>query len=151
MFCSLTTSDTILIITAIIIFIVGYYTLRTQVVIALQNQLFLKAADCNKFIDSVSQGIDGNTQNISAIVSSILFGKELITNYFKVYWFLLLFVNKQLIIEDYFYLQLHTSVIEILKLDKLPAKVTDFREQIQDQLNRAKAFFEKSLLKYRNI
>jgi len=138
-----------IVISAIALF-VGYYTIRLQVISAIEKILKDKAIECNKYIIAVNQKFPLETHFTSAIVSSILYASHLLDLQFTTYKAFLWMRKKQEFI-DIFYLELHTSISEYVhrnQLELVPDDI-DLRPIIKRQLQDAHNFLEKSDLKFR--
>jgi hypothetical protein len=129
---------------------VGYYTIRLQIISSIQKQLYLKAVDCNKYIVDFDQSVPkGDVAKLSAIITSILFARVLVRN--QLPWFRSFFwsINRQTNFIDYFYLQLHTSIICLVKDDL--GTLNDWDNEIREQHRKAGIFLSISIAKFSNI
>ncbi|WP_291122934.1 hypothetical protein [Flavobacterium sp. UBA6046] len=131
---------------------VGYYTISLQVVTAIQDKLTNKAKECNRFINPIDQRFPLQTQDVSAVVSSILYAKHILDLQFQTYKTFLRYHEKQEFI-DLFYLELHTSISEYThrnQIELIPDNAT-LRPIINQQLNECHDLLEASDLKFRFI
>lgn len=138
------------VIALVIALYVGYYTIRLQVISAIENKLTNKAKECNKYIISVDQRFPLETHSASAIISSILYASHILDLQFNTYN-VFLWKSKQQGFKDVFYLELHTSISEYVhrnQLELVPDDLT-LRPIIKRQLQEAHDFLEKSDLKFR--
>ena len=129
---------------------ISYYTLRLQVVSAIQEKLTNKAKECNRYINESDQRFPLETQNVSAIVSLIICAGHILTHQFATYRFLLL-CRKQQEFKDLFYLELHSSISEHIhrnQIELIPDDAT-LRPIIKNQLQACHDFLELSDVKYR--
>ena len=118
----------------------SYLSQKLTVITNLENQLTLKAQDCNKLINPISLGHPLNTQEVSAVVTAILYSKGHLHLAYKNHGFLLFTCDEKDFIK-FFTLQLHCSILELIK-NPLPLTVDDLtlRPIIQEQHTVCKKF-----------
>ena len=87
---------------------------ESTITVEIKKELDDKAKECNKFIIPDTQGHTNINQEVSAIVTAILQAKELLKMQYKDHW-LLLATYKKKRFAKYFCLQLHSSIIELIK------------------------------------
>lgn len=129
---------------------ISFYTLRLQVVSAIQEKLTNKAKECNKYISEGTQRFPLETANVSAIVSIIISASHILTHQFSTYKFLLICLNQQKF-KDLFYLELHTSISEHVhrnQIELIPDDPT-LRPIIKHQLQFCHDFLELSDSKFK--
>ena len=106
------------ILIAVLALLVAIISIRYQIIALIQNQLADKARECNRFLDSNGQ-ISKESANLSGIISSAITARQLLEYQLKSKRYsILLFLNRKALI-DQFYLQLHTSIRELLKKESL--------------------------------
>jgi hypothetical protein len=123
----------------------SYLSQKLTVISNIENQLTLKAQDCNKYIIPDTQGHPLNTQNVSAVVTAILYAKSHLALAYKNHGLLLFTCDEKDFIK-FFSLQLHSSIIELVK-NKLPDTVDDLslRPIIENQQLECKKFLSTIL------
>jgi len=147
--------DYVSILAAIIAFIavgIGFITLRFSIYSNIQNLLSEKAKDCNKYILIDKHNLIETEGNISAVVTNIVFAKELLKVNYRSYLLVLWGLGRQAL-KDQFYLQLHTSIIVFIKNKKLPGIVTDpsQKAKMNQQLKDSFEFLKKSCEKFEKL
>ncbi|MBB6109801.1 hypothetical protein SAMN05421821_105219 [Mucilaginibacter lappiensis] len=138
------------IIALLVALYVGYYTIRLQVISAIENKLTIKAKECNKYIIDDDQKFPLQTHYASAIISSILYATHILDLQFKTYN-VFLWRSKKQGFKDIFYLELHTSISDYVhrnQLELIPDDPT-LRPIINRQLQDAHDFLEESDSKFR--
>jgi hypothetical protein len=101
----------------------SYLSQKLTVITNLENQLTLKAQDCNKLVDPVTLGHPLNTQEVSAVLTAILYSKGHVALAYKNHESLL-FTRDEKYFVKFFTLQLHSSIFELVK-NPLPPTVDD--------------------------
>jgi len=137
------------IIISIIATIIAYLAARFQILSLLQNQLADKAKECNTNLDPETHMIIIKLQNISHVVSTIITTEYLIERVLK--QGRLLLIRKQSLI-DQFYLQLHTSIIDYIRKNKITPAFEDgiVKYHVELQLEHCHNLFTRSIEKYGN-
>lgn len=97
---------------ALLAFITTYLCVRYQLLGLILNQLADKARECNSNLNQKNQ-VPEEANKASGLVTSIIKANSLLNYHLKHRRVLLLFLNRQSCV-DQFYLQLHTSVLELL-------------------------------------
>ena len=118
-------------ITAIILSIIGllvsittfFLTYRHSIILSIENKLTSKAIICNSYIFKETQGHPLNTQEVSAVITTILLCKDQLQLSYKNYPILLLFCNQSNFVL-YFKSELHSSILELIK-NQIPNEVSD--------------------------
>nr|WP_294791342.1 hypothetical protein [uncultured Mucilaginibacter sp.] len=118
----------------------SYLSQKHTVISNIENQLTLKAQDCNRLIHPITKAHPTNTQDVSEAVTAILYAKGHLSLAYKNHA-LLLFTCDQNDFIEFFLLQLHSSIKELIK-NPLPSTVNDLalRRKIQSQHNECKKF-----------
>ncbi len=149
-------ASTTLSLTAITISIIGalislsscrisYLSYKQVIISRITNQLSKVAQECNKFIDLKTQGHPTNTQEVSAVVSTIINGKSQLELNYKIHKLLLMGYDQENFIA-LFNSELHTSIRELIK-NKLPDGVNDMnlRDIIKKQQIVCREFLKQHL------
>jgi hypothetical protein len=102
----------------------SYLSQKQTVISNLENQLTLKAQDCNKLINPATLGHPSNTQEVSAVLTAILYSREHLALAYKNHGLLLFTCDEKDFIK-FFKLQLHSSILELVK-NPLPLTVDDY-------------------------
>lgn len=149
---------------AVLALIASIISIRYQIISLIQTQLADKARECNTFLDNNNQ-ILIESSSISGILSSAITARQLLNYQLKSKrYYILLFLNKQKLVNQ-FYLQLHTSIRELLNKPALQdgeiktndsndpniqAVNTAIKETIKSQFESLKAFLRDPIEKNRN-
>jgi hypothetical protein len=101
---------------SIIALIQSFIAYKSTVILGMKKELSDKANVCNKFIIPETQGHTSINQEISVIVTQIIYAKDQLKMCYKNHGLLLISYDQKDFIR-FFYLQLHTSIIELIKND----------------------------------
>ncbi|MBN2613208.1 MAG: hypothetical protein JXB00_16765 [Bacteroidales bacterium] len=137
--------------------IATFVSIRYQLIGLILNQLAQKANECNSNLNDENQ-VPEEADKASGIVTSIIKAEDIIKLHKQKRPLLLAFLRKKYL-ADQFYLQLHTSIIELIftigrfvNIKTKPSPDESVNEQIkidiQCQLKTAKEFLETSHKRY---
>ena len=112
----------IAILISIIALIQSFNSHKAAVILNIENRLAEKAIICNKFIISETQGHTAINAELSAIFTSIIYAKKVLEMFYKNHWLLLITCDQKDFVR-FFYLQLHTSIVELVKN---PVYISDY-------------------------
>jgi len=137
--------------------IATFVSIRYQLIGLILNQLAQKAIECNSNLNDENQ-VPEEADKASGIVTSILKAEEIIKLHKRKRPLLLAFLRRKYLV-DQFYLQLHTSIIELIftigRFVNIKTKTSPdesinekIKIDIQYQLKNVKVFLEASHKRY---
>jgi len=138
--------STLLSIAAVIISILALYlsylSHKSIVNTNIENQLTIKAQECNKYVNPLTLGPPDKTEHISAVLTNIIYSKKILKMFYKNHG-LSLFSCDEYDFIRFLYFQLHTSNIELVK-NELPANIdNNLRHIIELQHRECFIFLER--------
>ena len=92
----------------------SYLSRKSSLLNEIRNELSEVAENCNKFIDRETLGHTTVNQEVSEIVTSILYARDHLREFYKKHWIWLL-DSSSMDMTRYLYRHLHTSNIELIK------------------------------------
>ena len=104
----------IALIISVVALIQSFNSHKVAVILNIENRLADRAAICNKFIIPETQGHTSVNAEMSAIFTAIIYAKRLLEIFYKNHSLLLITCDQKDFVR-FFYLQLHTSIIELVK------------------------------------
>ena len=111
-------------IIAVLGFYAGFLTRKANLITYIENQLIIRAKECNQYIIQGTLQPPVKTEDVSAVLTNIIYSKRIIDLNYKHHKLLLSkYDGDEFIL--FFYLQVHTSIIELVKCD-LPSGIDPF-------------------------
>jgi hypothetical protein len=95
---------------------------KSTIISDIKKELSDKAIDCNRFIIPETQSHPNSNDKVSAIVTAIVYAKNQLKIHYKNHKLLLVTYDQKDLIR-YFYFQLHSSIIELIKN---PLHISDY-------------------------
>jgi hypothetical protein len=132
-------------LTSCIAVYIGYAAHKATVVNDVHSFLTAKAQECNKYINPETLGPPDTFATISAVLTNIIYAKRLLKNTRNSHSFIFLLLDQHNFVR-FFYMQLHSSNVELLKNPLvIPADAT-YRNILEAQHSESYKFLEKAIL-----
>ncbi|MGZ3756645.1 MAG: hypothetical protein ACXVAY_14500 [Mucilaginibacter sp.] len=123
-------------------FYVSYLVHKSTVITNIQNVLTEKAKECNRQIIEVSHKAPETFAAISVVLTNIIYANRLLEMFRKDHKYLLFNTSNDHFVK-FFYLQLHTSNVELVKNDLQFPPDTGNLNILQAQHQECKAFLKR--------
>ena len=147
----MSTSDWVSIGAVLISFLslrLSYLSRKSSLLAEMRKELSDIADNCNKFINPQTLGHTAINQEISEIVTSILYARDHLKDFYKKHWIWYLDSSSMDMIR-YLYRRLHTSNIELIKNDLYISNFDPYTSpQIIDQHAQCKKFLSQVISEY---
>jgi len=91
-----------------------YLAHRSTVILNIENQLTARAVVCNQYLEEKTYIASKRNGDVSVVVTNIIYAYKLIVHFYESHGFILRNYDRARFI-DFFYMQLHTSIIELIK------------------------------------